>query len=254
MKKSIPIKTMAEYVAFIYEHDSLIFRGQVDDWPLLPSIARTNLEEAHQRNPHLEKNLLERFRLNAAAYIPVLEKTNHLDWWRCMAIAQHHGLPTRLLGWTISLVALFFALERPPSQGDISVVYAIPKPEVFTFRGFAKKTGGPPWIFKETLPLFLQPDVTQPRIYSQSSVFSVHPGVPVTAHGSEVYEKEIFRIEIPKQASSRMARELYKLGIAKARLFPDPDAVSSTLLWEVLNEIDRLADDVLLTQPNNSLK
>ena len=171
-----------------------------------------------------------------------------------MAIAQHHGLPTRLLDWTLNpLTALYFAVERTPANSDMSVVFALPKPEVFTFRCFADKTGGPPWTFAEEDPMFLQPDATQPRIFAQSSVFSVHPGTPVTRFGSEVYEKDLVLFIIPKEDSPRIAIELYKLGVSRARLFPDPDAISSTLLWEVLNEIDRLADDVLREMPNNRI-
>ena len=43
--------------------------------------------------------------------------------WNWLAIAQHHGLPTRLLDWSRNpLVAAFFAVER--AHDDDSVVYA----------------------------------------------------------------------------------------------------------------------------------
>jgi len=140
--QSVTVSDIVEYVRKVIDIGPSIYRGQVDDWPLLPGISRPHLATAHRRNSLLEKNLLERFRLNVAAYLPVLERTTDVDWWRCMVLAQHHGLPTRLLDWTHSpLTALFFAVERLPCRGGHSDVYALPKPEVRTFTGLARGQG-----------------------------------------------------------------------------------------------------------------
>ncbi len=247
MVPSHRVGDIVEYIAKVRELDPGIYRGQTAALPLQPGIIRPALQRAHRRNPHLERNLLERFRLNAAAYLPALEDTTLIGWWRCMAFAQHHGLPTRLLDWTYNpLAALFFALEKPlPSGIDLSVVYHLSKPEVFTFGGFARRLNAPPWEFDSKHPLFLQPDITHPRIAAQASLFSVHPGVPVTRWGSEIYEDHLTRIEVPRDNRNEMLTALFRLGVIRSRLFPDPDAVSATILWEATGEIDRLADDVL---------
>jgi hypothetical protein len=81
-------------------HSTLVFRGLArSDYSNVSSLARLSGEF-----PRLERHLIRNFRKYAHREAP---GQTQWDW---LSLAQHHGLPTRLLDWTFSpLVALHFA-------------------------------------------------------------------------------------------------------------------------------------------------
>ena len=198
------------------------FRGISKSYhELIPSIGRS-IDKTEYYN---EKRLVTEFKNQAIAYIDKLP-TNEWEW---IALAQHHGLPTRLLDWTTNpLVALYFAVKDDidmktekminPDYNGSSAVY------------FLTYKTHPIDITKECSPFdykydaIFWPPHTTPRIKAQSGVLTIQPDPSMPfCYGRMV------KYIIPYNLRNEFRNILNNYGIHDSSMFPDLDGLAKHL-------------------------
>jgi len=213
--KETPIRTFEEFHDIVQSTDPNIdvFRGVIDSkYELIPKLGRKHMGFLRDLIV-AEQKMLRLFKNQAAPYL----QRSDIPTWELLAIAQHHGLPTRLLDWSRNpLVAAYFAVEAEYS-GD-SAIYVL-KGQKFIDTGLIS-----PFELKEVskyIPIHITP-----RITAQSGLFTVHPD-PAKALNSSAVEKLVIRASFRRE----LKKILYRYGIHRAALFPGLDGLAAYIQW-----------------------
>jgi len=104
-----------------FGHETMWWRGQADaSWGLKPHVFRPRPDG----EPFKEVGLINQFKMRAFGRLAGRrEPTSEIEW---LFLAQHYGLPTRLLDWTESpLAALYFALQSEVHSGCEACLWAV---------------------------------------------------------------------------------------------------------------------------------
>ena len=142
-----------------------IYRGVSDnEYLLLPSIGRLDYSLSK------EMNLFSHFKRRGFQHI---QGKDDVEW---LAVAQHHGLPTRLLDWTMNpLVAIFFACRNLIKDGRI---YAARNSNTIDVSKFESP-------FDIQFLSFIFPPINSNRMDLQKGIFSIHPCPNIPVYISE---------------------------------------------------------------------
>lgn len=197
----------------LWDTHTMIFRGvSRDSYELIPSIARVNAKDADSRM-QFEREIFEEFQARALPFLNS-EPKSRLEW---LFLAQHYGIPTRLLDWTTNpLVALYFATEG--SYDDDFAVYK---------RLQTEWTSGDIDPFELEKEYGLKPKHSDIRFVNQAGVFTIHP-----THCVESNDNTIAKYTFPCRLKEEIRWQLGKFGIKTSFIYPNLDGISKDILEE----------------------
>lgn len=201
------------------------YRGQTNArFGLVPKAGR-----GQYQNEDDERMLRVWFR-HALPHLRILNRS--LNEWEKLAVAQHHGLVTRLLDWTFNpLVAAFFACVDSDggiddgADGTIFAYFSSTEPirieegqmpkSPFKLRGVRRVT----------------PTPLVPRIASQGGIFTLHNPPNRDLAKAVPRGDQVRRFRIPGKAKQSLAAQLSHLGFNRLALFPDLDGAAAHVNW-----------------------
>lgn len=210
------------------------FRGQRDEaWALAPSVLRNRgwLEA--------EANMIKRFRQIGASRIRH-QPSNEWEW---VCLAQHHGIPTRLLDWSENpLIGLYFAVEAGSSGDDVNGKLFSLDPDVLNEKTVGMPAGvlllGQDELLDDYLPsssprmkrgsLAVVAPQSFDRIVAQSGVFTAAHKLDSQEIGKSCPEA-IEEFVVPQTAKARLRVELQRLNITAATVYPDLEHISMAI-------------------------
>src|SRR6476646_3398458 len=223
-----------------------VYRGVADhSWGLETSLKRLGGDYVN-----VERPLLRSFRKYAE---PGSIPADTL--WVRLAVAQHHGLPTRVLDWTVSpKVALHFATAEEEHYDKDGAIWCI---DIAQARSLLPKTlldvlaSEYAFLFSVEMldekikslaefdsfetevvifVLFFEPPSLDARIVNQGAIMSVMPGATLVLSDflescAQVYR----RIVIPKELKWEVRDKLDQDNVTERMLFPGLDGLSNWL-------------------------
>ena len=247
------ITTIKEYIDLIEnvklrnkkagKNTDLIFRGQHVDKPLLPKLARLELKG---NMANIERIMLEEFKRGSVPLTEIKPENN----WDLLALAQHHGLPTRLLDWSYSaLVALWFAVEKPPAKKvngnpENGVVWIL-SGDLEDFRTNTKEIDP----LDNKITKIFRSTVVSRRISAQAGLFTVHKinenDNMIKFETNKEFKNKLTKAIIPHEHFASIRKQLHVLGVNNSTIFPDIDGFCRHLEWR----FSKYSDEITIERP-----
>lgn len=231
-----------------------VFRGMdVASWPLETSLQRLPKKSNTSTNI-IEKSLIRAFRKYASA-----GAFDEKSEWYVLAVAQHNGLPTRVLDWTTSpLIAAHFACGDEKYKKDDGAIWCLHAGMLRDLNeqnnSAAGSLRGVAWVYDTRLleksfsdlaaldsslginPLMLlwEPPSLDSRIANQSGLLSIMNSADESQNDflmkqSAAYHGLVFKIVITASAKSEVRDMLDQNGISERTIYPGLPGLCSWL-------------------------
>jgi len=234
--------SLVEYLELIQEHlppGRALFRGQASSWALRPTIDRLRdlLPSSKDEYPlPNDRELLNEYKRLAWALFP--DRPDRNDDWAWMALAQHHGLPTRLLDWTTSsLIALWFAVSDPPCNEAARESKGDSGPVVWLLSVTAEH-----WVYGAGNPFSVSglrvfaPPIATPRLRAQRGIFTVSQIgrtrgsiENIARHAGKPNRIYLEYLTIDREKREQIMAELQQHGIDDSSMYPDLQGIAALL-------------------------
>jgi hypothetical protein len=223
------------------------YRGQGVDADPQPGILRSKflsccdkdevkISSKAQRLQNREKTINIQFRRMSSSLVPA-DCSDVMLYF----LAQHHGLPTRLLDWTTNpLSALYFAVSNDVEEnGALYVLNPKDLGELSYFQSQQVEAtvgsvfDGPSVTFAPKI-LPVMPDLVAGRILNQNSCFTLHTP-EVNLDGADettpcpICFAKLEKHIVPKEKKEELLITLRRLGVTGAMIYADLDNVTKEL-------------------------
>ena len=228
--KRIDIYSTCSYIDKVMsdaeEGVDMIYRGHSScGYELKTSVGRI---EGYTKD--MEMNLFTEFKKNYRIYAKEYPETD----LELLFMAQHYGVPTRLLDWTFNpLIALYFA--STPNNDNDGKVYSIKLKASYNVEQLDDISMSIRKILDLNRCKYVIPYYTDIRYFNQKSIFllSNHPNWKF-----DFADKETVYI-IKNEAKSQLRKELAILGIDESFVFPTLDSLGKDVKERIIRKIKK---------------
>ena len=248
---TLSFNNWVDYKIFVDQlSENWAFRGQSNaQWHLRNAIERTDFIRLHKG---IEAEFVSEFQRGARNYLNRDELPEHLIEW--LALMQHHGAPTRLLDFTKSpFISAYFAFEHCYLYTDNKVaVWAINinflknraleeleaefDEDIQLNKGLINEPLFEKIFYRNNKSLVfpVEPFRMNRRYSLQQSIFvstgiSSEPFMDQLQFLGNDIAKAVIRIELPSNLQKEVLRDLQRMNLNRASLFPDLDGYAASL-------------------------